>query len=123
MVSVEERQGGPAVVAKCLAEEASLNRDQLGFVAMIAVTLQSAWEALPASAHGMLPKNAKPCLRCLLIGGGRWLRQNSYHQSCAPPFVFCFFLERMLCSRQAPSNKAARQISRQDYALGEQVAC
>ena len=45
VVSLEERQQGPAVVAKRLAEEASLNRDQLGFVAMIAVTLQSAFES------------------------------------------------------------------------------
>ena len=63
VVSLEEQQQGAAAVAKCLAEEASLNRDQLGFVAMIAVTLQSACVGdflyLPQRAE-FCPK-MKPC--------------------------------------------------------------
>ena len=107
VVSVEERQRGPAVVAKCLAEEASLNRDQLGFVAMIAVTLQSAWEALPASAHGMLPKN-ETMFRCLLIGGGGCGKTRIINRVLRP--LFSAFFGANAVQTQAPSNKAARQI-------------
>ena len=52
-----------------LADEAQLNRDQLGFVAIVAVTLQATWEKLPAAANGLLPKNIV-LLRCFLVGGG-----------------------------------------------------
>ena len=98
VVSLEERQlQGPAAVAKCLAEEASLNRDQLGFVAMVAVTLQSAWEALPASANGMLPEN-ETMLRCLLIGGGCCGKTCIINRVLRP--LFSAFLDRMLCKRR-----------------------
>ena len=107
VVSLEEQQQGPAAVAKCLAEEASLNRDQLGFVAMIAVTLQSAWEALPAAANGILPKN-ETLLRSLLIGGGGCGKTRIINRVLRP--LFSAFFGPNAVQTQAPSNKAARQI-------------
>ena len=107
VVSLKEQQQGPAAVARRLAEEASLNRDQLGFVAMIAVTLQSAWETLPPRADGILPKN-ETLLRCLLIGGGGCGKTRIINRVLRP--LFSAFFGPSAVQTQAPSNKAARQI-------------
>ena len=74
---------------------------------MIAVTLQSAWEALPASAHGMLPKN-ETMFRCLLIGGGGCGKTRIINRVLRP--LFSAFFGANAVQTQAPSNKAARQI-------------
>ena len=120
VVSLEERQQGPAAVAKCLAEEASLNRDQLGFVAMIAVTLQTAWEALPASANGMLPKN-ETMFRCLLIGGGGCGKTRIINRVLRPLFSGFFWIE--CCANAGAFQQSRSTDSWENHALGQQVAC
>eukprot|EP00438_Fugacium_kawagutii_P025227 Skav230240 [mRNA] locus=scaffold1818:78429:87690:+ [translate_table: standard] len=107
LITLEERARGPAFVAKKLAEEASLNRDQLGFVAIVAVALQSAWVVLPAERDGTLPKD-KALLRCLLVGGGGCGKTRIINQVLRPLFL-AFFGDHAV-QTQAPSNKAARQI-------------
>ena len=107
VVSLEERARGPVAVAQMLADEAGLNRDQLGFVAIVAITLQGAWNMLPAAANGMLRRD-KVLLRCLLVGGGGCGKTRIINRVLRPLFQ-AFFGEDAV-QTQAPSNKAARQI-------------
>ena len=107
VVSLDERARGPVAVAQMLAAEAGLNRDQLGFVAIVAVALQSAWSTLPASANGMIQED-KVLLRCLLVGGGGCGKTRIINLVLRPLFQ-AFFGEDGV-QTQAPSNKAARQI-------------
>ena len=107
VVSLEERARGPVAVARMLADEAGLNRDQLGFVAIVAVALQGAWNTFPTTANGMLRKD-KVLLRCLLVGGGGCGKTRVINKVLRPLFQ-AFFGEDAV-QTQAPSNKAARQI-------------
>ena len=107
VASLAERARGPVAVAQMLADEAGLNRDQRGFVAIVAVALQGAWAMLPVAANGMLRKD-KVLLRCLLVGGGGCGKTRIINRVLRPLFQ-AFFGEDAV-QTQAPSNKAARQI-------------
>ena len=108
LISLETRLQGPAVVAKMLAaDEAHLNRDQLCFVAIVALAMQQAWAKLPATADGLLPKNVM-LLRCLLVGGGGCGKSRIINRVLRP--LFNAFFGDGAVQTQAPSNKAARQI-------------
>ena len=101
------RSRGPAVVAKMLCDRAGLNRDQLGFVAIVAKTLQDAFDRLPVGSNGCLPKD-EVLLRCLLVGGGGCGKTRIINMVLRPLFETVFGDGSM--QAQAPSNKAARQI-------------
>ena len=101
------RSRGPAVVAKMLSDRAGLNRDQLGFVAIVAKTLQDAFDRLPVGSDGCLPKD-RVLLRCLLVGGGGCGKTRIINMVLRPLFDTVFGDGSM--QAQAPSNKAARQI-------------
>ena len=111
-MSLEERARGPVAVARMLADEAGLNRDQLGFVAIVAVALQGAWNTLPTTANGMLRKD-KVLLRCLLVGGGGCGKTRVINKVLRPLFQ-AFFGEDAV-QTQAPSmNLRYLQMSWQD---------
>ena len=76
-------------------------------MAIIAATLQSAWEILPATANGSLPKH-EALVRCLLIGGGGCGKTQIINRVLRP--LFSAFFGPNAVQTQAPSNKAARQI-------------
>ncbi|CAK9022774.1 unnamed protein product [Durusdinium trenchii] len=107
LVAADLRLRGPAAVAKVLADRATLNRDQLGFVAIVAKILQDAFESLPPSGDGMLAKD-RVLLRCLLVGGGGCGKTRIINMVLRPLFEAVFGDGSM--QALAPSNKAARQI-------------
>ena len=107
VASLEERLRGPAAAAKILAEEAALNRDQLGLIAVVTNVLQQAWNALPPSSQTQLRKD-DTLLRCLLVGGGGCGKTRIINRVLRP--LFAAFFGSDAAQTQAPSNKAARQI-------------
>ena len=107
LMAADLRLRGPAAVAKMLAERAGLNRDQLGFVAIVAKRLQDAFNVLPPAANGWLSKDGV-LLRCLLVGGGGCGKTRIINMVLRPLFEAVFGEGSM--QAQAPSNKAARQI-------------
>ena len=96
---------GPAHVAKHLADAATLNRDQLGAVALVAHDMQKAWVA---QGRPELLKPVGRILRMLLLGGGGCGKTRIVNLVLTPLF-FKFWGERG-CVKVAPSNKAARGI-------------
>ena len=107
VLAADLRLRGPAAVAKVLADRAELNRDQLGFVAIVAKTLQDAFDVLPSTAGGMLSRDGV-LLRCVLVGGGSCGKTRIMNMVLRPLFEAVF--GDATVQAQAPSNKAARQI-------------
>jgi hypothetical protein len=96
---------GPVKVAKYLAEEALLNRDQQGPVALIAKDMQTAWEQ---QGKPKKMKDEGKILRMLLLGGGGCGKTRIINLVLTALFIT--FWGARGCVKIAPSNKAARGI-------------
>ena len=96
---------GPVSVAKYLVEQASLNQDQRGPVALIAKDMQTAW------VQQGRPKQMAvvgKILRMLLLGGGGCGKTRIVNLVLTA--LFLTFWGPRGCVKTAPSNKAARGI-------------
>ena len=96
---------GPVSVAKYLVEQASLNQDQRGPVALIAKDMQTAW------VQQGRPKRMAvvgKILRMLLLGGGGCGKTRIVNLVLTA--LFLTFWGPRGCVKTAPSNKAARGI-------------
>ena len=129
LFSIDDITKGPAYVAWKLVEKASLNSDQIGPVALVVDKMQQQWEKLIAQAPELACADAHlwsshtfddailplfgVLIRLLLVGGGGCGKSRLINKVFTP-LLMTYYGRRGLM-KEAPSNKAARNIGGETF--------